>query len=180
NGTHTECVGHISKRAYTINQCLQKFHFFAYLVSLTPKEKKNGDRLICRQQLEEVLGKESPEALVVRTLPNHESKKRRNYSGSNPPYFHPEGIEFLVSKGIRHLLVDLPSIDREEDGGKLLGHRAFWNYPQAPRIDCTISELIFVPDEIPDGPYLLNLQIASFEIDVSPSKAVLFSLKKRN
>src|ERR1700741_4763931 len=27
NGTHTECVGHISKEDYSINQCLKKFFF---------------------------------------------------------------------------------------------------------------------------------------------------------
>ena len=45
------------------------------------------------------------------------------------------------------------------------------------RLDCTITELIYVPDDIPDGLYLLNLQIASFEIDVSPSKPVLYQIE---
>src|SRR6185369_3122939 len=42
NGTHTECVGHISKENYTINQCLKKFFFFARLVSINP-ERIDGD-----------------------------------------------------------------------------------------------------------------------------------------
>jgi hypothetical protein len=76
----------------------------------------------------------------------------------------------------------LPSVDREEDQGKLLAHKAFWNVkntqelnPDA-RLSCTITELIFVPDAIQDGTYLLNLQIASFENDASPSKPVLYAL----
>jgi arylformamidase len=31
HGTHTECVGHISKEHFTINQCLTAFFFLAQL-----------------------------------------------------------------------------------------------------------------------------------------------------
>lgn len=178
NGTHTECVGHIAKEPYTINQSLKQFHFPALLVSIFPTKTDGGDRVIFREQLEEAMT-ETPavEALLLRTLPNDELKLRTNYSGANPPYVHHEAIRFLVEKGIQHLLLDLPSVDREEDGGKLLAHRAFWAYPEAPRTNCTITELIFVNNSIKDGLYLLNIQIASFEIDVSPSKPVLYELE---
>ena len=79
--------------------------------------------------------------------------------------------------GVKHLLLDLPSVDREEDGGALLGHKAFWQYPENARNNCTITELIYVPDRILDGDYLLNLQIASLELDVSPSKPLLYVIK---
>jgi hypothetical protein len=36
----------------------------------------------------------------------------------------------------------------------------------------------FVSDEVKDGTYLLNLQIASFENDASPSKPVLYAILK--
>ena len=178
NGTHTECVGHIAKEPYTINQSLKQFHFPALLVSIFPTKTDGGDRVVFREQLEEAMaGTPAVEALLLRTLPNDELKLRTNYSGANPPYVHHEAIRFLVEKGIRHLLLDLPSVDREEDGGKLLAHRAFWAYPEAPRTNCTITELIFVNNSIKDGLYLLNIQIASFEIDVSPSKPVLYELE---
>jgi len=41
------------------------------------------------------------------------------------------------------------------------------------RIDSTITELIYVPNEVLDGAYLLNLQIAPFESDASPSRPLL-------
>ena len=82
----------------------------------------------------------------------------------------------MAEAGVNHLLLDLPSVDREDDGGKLLAHHAFWKYPQATRRQATITELIFVPDSIVDGTYLLNLQIASFENDASPSKPVLYKI----
>jgi arylformamidase len=179
NGTHTECVGHIAAEPFSIHQTLKKFHFLAKLLSVYPSREDNGDRVVQRAQLEEALSPGDAEALVIRTLPNDRDKLRRHYSGANPPYLHHEAIEYLVACGIKHLLVDLPSVDREEDGGQLLGHRAFWQYPgtvEAGRGDCTITELVFAPDDTPDGLYLLNLQIASFEIDVSPSKPVLYRL----
>ncbi len=174
NGTHTECVGHIARERYVLHECLTEFHFFAKLVSLYPRPTETGDRVIFRDQLEEVLAPQKAEALVLRTLPNDDLKKRRQYSGANPPYLHPDAARYLVACGIKHLLLDLPSVDREEDGGELLAHHAFWQYPDAVRRDCTITELIFVPDSVKDGFYLLNLQTASFDLDASPSKPVLF------
>lgn len=179
NGTHTECVGHISKEPFSINQSLKEFHFVARLITIIPTELENGDLVILKEQIEKVFtNSDLCQAIIIRTFPNDASKLKRHYSGTNPPYFHHEAIEYLVGKGINHLLTDLPSVDREEDEGKLLAHRAFWKYPDAVRISATITELIYVPDDIPDGLYLLNLQITSLEMDASPSKPVIYELKR--
>lgn len=177
NGTHTECVGHISKEVYTINQSLKNFHFPAQLISVYPQKQENGDRVILKEQLESDFI-EGVEAIVIRTQPNDDFKKTTNYSGANAPFIHHEAVEFLVSKGIHHLLIDLPSVDKESDGGQLLAHKAFWKYPNNPRTNATITELIYVDNNVKDGLYLLNIQIASFEIDASPSKPILYELKK--
>ena len=177
NGTHTECVGHIAKEKYTINQSLLNFHFPVKLVSVYPTKLENGDRVILKAQMEELLKEHEIEALIIRTLPNDDGKLTRHYSGINPPYMHHEAIEYIVDCGINHLLLDLPSVDREEDEGKLLSHKAFWQFPDKVRKNATITELIYVDNVIKDGFYLLNIQIASFEIDVSPSKPVLYRLK---
>ncbi len=176
NGTHTECVGHIAKEEYTINQCLRKFFFLAELLSIFPRKTANGDRVIFADQLEELIQWQGTKAIIIRTLPNDGMKLSMNHSGANPPYLHHEAIEFLTSIGIEHLLVDLPSVDREEDGGALLSHKSFWQYPVSPKTNRTITELVYVPMEIKDGLYFLNLQIGSFELDVSPSKPVLYKL----
>ncbi|MEZ4941394.1 MAG: cyclase family protein [Saprospiraceae bacterium] len=175
NGTHTECVGHIARERYVLHECLLQQHFWAKLVSLYPRPA-DGDRVFFRDQFEEVLGKNEVEALLLRSLPNDTLKKTRNYSGTNPPYLHHEAARYLVECGVQHLLIDLPSVDREEDGGRLLAHHAFWQYPDAVRKYCTITEMIFVPDSVKDGIYLLNLQTASFDLDVSPSKPLLFAV----
>lgn len=176
NGTHTECVGHISREDYSLNQCLREFFFFAELVSVKPEEK-DGDRVITKQQLIQSCKYGNAPALVIRTVPNDVQKNNRHYSNTNPPYIDHEAAEWMVSRGIKHLLIDLPSVDRERDDGKLLAHHAFWNYPGQARTDATITELIYADDSIADGLYLLNLQITSLENDASPSKPILYGVR---
>ena len=181
NGTHTECYGHISSDpAVTLNQCLRRFLFVARLVSVAPRSQPNGDLVVMLADVQAALAAQPdrsiPEALILRTLPNDSAKRQRHYSGTNPAFIEPALAEFLVEYHVQHLLLDLPSVDREEDGGELLAHHAFWQYPAQPRHAATITELIFVPDEVMDGLYLLNIQITSLELDASPSKPVLYRL----
>ncbi|SFQ35295.1 cyclase family protein [Hymenobacter arizonensis] len=181
NGTHTECYGHISPDpAVTLNQCLRRFLFVARLVSVAPCPQPNGDLVVMLTDVQAALATQPdrslPEALVLRTLPNDLPKRRRQYSGTNPTYIEPALAHFLVEQGVEHFLLDLPSVDREEDAGQLLAHHAFWQYPAAPRCGATITELIFVPEEAADGLYLLNIQITSLELDASPSKPILYPL----
>lgn len=180
NGTHTECVGHIAQERFTINDCLKKFHFVAKLVTLYPIAQDNGDRVITLAQVQEVLASAETNALIIRTMPNDVLKQKTSYSGANPPYIHHEAMQYIVECGIEHFLTDLPSVDREEDGGKLLAHKAFWQYPNAIRNHATITEMVYVADDIKDDIYLLNLQIAAFDLDASPSKPVLYALRQKN
>lgn len=217
NGTHTECVGHITHQRISIGECLQDVMIPALLVSMNVVDVDgvsdsyavpfvSGDRVITRSLLADAimpqaalagapttpaLGHPSsgrrgdaggPTALIVRTLPNHDSKLTRAYGEEPlPPYFTTEAMEFIVENGFCHLLVDVPSIDRMNDDGKLSNHRIFWNVDQGSfetkqgtRAGNTITEFIFVPDSIPDGDYALNLQIAPFAADASPSRPLLF------
>lgn len=182
NGTHTECVGHITPQRVGINECLKTFMFVAALVSITPEQTENGDSVITRHAIEHqfsILHSQfSPDAFILRTLPNTNDKRLRRYSGANPPYLHHEAASLIAEHGIKHLLLDVPSVDREEDGGRLSSHKAFWCYSEGmlntTRFDATITEMVFVPNDVPDGAYLLNLQIASIESDASPSKPVLY------
>ncbi len=176
HGTHTECAGHITREFYSVNDVLQKFFFIAELISVQP-EAEDEDRVISREQVEDVLSGKNPEAVIIRTLPNDKGKLMRKYSHTNPPYLKEEVAVYLRETGVKHLLTDLPSVDKEKDDGKLLAHRAFWNTEDRTRLDATITEFIFVPDFVPDGTYLLNLQIASFENDASPSKPVLYKIR---
>ncbi|MGL5889046.1 MAG: cyclase family protein, partial [Bacteroidia bacterium] len=82
----------------------------------------------------------------------------------------------LAEMNVEHLLLDLPSVDREVDGGALAAHKAFWNYPENTRRNCTITEFIYVPNDVFDGAYLLNLQTAPIENDATPSRPVLYRI----
>lgn len=182
HGTHTECLGHITNDFYSINEALKTFFFTAELISITP-ETVGEDLVISKNQVEIALQNKSAEAIVIRTLPNLEAKKHLKYSNTNPPYLSEEASVFIREIGIKHLLIDLPSVDKEHDEGKLVAHKAFWNVKDVinlnkeARMDCTITELIFVESEVPDGSYLLNLQLASFVNDASPSKPVLYKIQ---
>lgn len=181
HGTHTECLGHITRDFYSINDSLKQFFFFAQLISIEP-ERVDEDLIITKSQIETALNKNSLEALIIRTLPNNKDKLSKKYSNTNPAYLSEEAAILIRELGIKHLLIDLPSVDRENDEGKLLAHKAFWNVKNVnnlnedARLDCTITEMIFVENNVPDGNYILNLQIASFVNDASPSKPILYKI----
>ncbi|KVV13709.1 cyclase family protein [Flavobacterium sp. TAB 87] len=187
HGTHTECLGHITNDFYSVNQSLQQFFFCAQLISIAP-EQKDTDLVISKEQVKNSLSLvnanfDKIEALIIRTYPNERAKKSRKYSNTNPPYLSEEAAIYIRESGIKHLLIDLPSVDKEHDEGKLLAHKAFWNLKNVEKVnedarfDCTITEMIFVSDTIADGDYVLNIQIASFENDASPSKPVLYAVQ---
>lgn len=183
HGTHTECLGHITENVHSVNQHLKSAFFTSHVISIKPEScwnesEKVEDFIITKAQLETCLKNVQTEALIIRTLPNQLAKKHKNYSSSNPPYIAIDAIDVLNEAGIQHLLIDLPSVDREQDGGALAFHHAFWQVPENPQFHKTITEFIFVSDEIADGSYILNLQTAPFENDATPSRPVLFGLEK--
>ena len=176
HGTHTECVGHITEEFHSINKSLKQFFFLAEVVTVAP-EKLENDFVIFKKQLQFALRNKKRNAIVIRTIPNTTEKLSMQYSNTNPPFLLKEAANFLREKGIKHLLIDLPSVDKEKDDGKLLAHKAFWNTSAKTRLDATITEFIFVPNTIKDGTYFLNLQIAPFENDASPSKPILYKIE---
>lgn len=176
HGTHTECVGHISKEFFSISKILNRFFFVAELISVAP-ELKGEDEVISEKQIKTLLKNKKPEALIIRTLPNTKDKKQRKYSHTNWPYLDHKAAQFLREIGVEHLLIDLPSVDKEKDDGELLAHKAFWNYPEKPRLNATITELIYVRNKVKDGSYILNLQVANFNNDAAPSRPVLYEIE---
>ena len=195
HGTHTECLGHITRAFYSINDCLRQFFFIAKLISVAP-EKIENDAVITKKCIVDAIKSAikntstsftriAADALIIRTLPNNLEKKSRKYSNTNPPYLSEEAAIYIREIGIKHLLIDLPSVDREYDDGKLQAHKAFWNVTDInnlntdARLDCTITELVFVSSKINDGDYFLNLQIASFVNDASPSKPILYKIESQ-
>lgn len=176
HGTHTECVGHISKEHQSVNKNLRQFFFMAEVITITPIEA-HGDLVITLDHLKNALKNVVPKALVIRTTPNAKYKLTKQYSNTNPPYLLKEAMEYIRDLDVEHLLIDLPSVDKEKDSGQLAAHRAFWNFGGEVRLNATITEFIYVADTIIDGKYFLNLQVAPFENDASPSRPVLYKIK---
>ncbi len=173
--THTECVGHITEKVHSVNKHLKQFFFLAEVITVAP-EKQEDDFVISKKQLQFLLGNKKRDALVIRTMPNLTEKRARQYSNTNWPYFTKEAIELIVKKGIKHLLIDLPSVDKEKDNGELLGHKTFWKLNGVVRYDATITEFIYVSNKIEDGTYFVNIQMAPFENDAAPSRPVLYKI----
>ena len=200
NGTHTEGIGHVTRERVPVHDAALVPLVPAALVSVSPQPcaespdtadpvPLDGDVLITAGALGAALARlpgvrgAAPglPAIVVRTLPNAPDKLRRDWMAPPmAPYFSLEAIDLVVSLGVRHLLTDLPSVDRLLDGGRLAGHRRFWGLPPgstdpaaAARPGATVTEMIYVPDELPDGLYALSLQVAAFSSDAAPSRPVL-------
>jgi kynurenine formamidase len=184
NGTHTECIGHLTKEAHQVDEFMREFIVLSQVHTVTPEllsedqseYRKKGDEVITLASFGKLEIKEDVAALVIRTSPNDKSKLTRVYTGDNPPYVDPEVMTMIREKGIRHLLIDLPSVDRESDGGLMKAHRAFWYEGDTARMHATITEMIYVPDGITDGEYLLNIMISPFGNDAAPSKPVLYNM----
>lgn len=176
NGTHTETYGHLSSdKKATIGKLFNEFHLIANLISLEPEYNGFGDQVITYDSFISKFNT-GAEAVIIRTLPNNHNKRLKKYSGTNPAYLDPKIAEHLNKINVKHLLVDIPSLDKEVDGGELLAHRAFWGLPDEIRKDCTITELIYVDNHIQDGFYLLNLQAINMDLDAVPSRPIIFKL----
>lgn len=198
NGTHTECVGHITDERLSIHQLLADTLVVARLITVSPQivsgpnddyrpPLEHGDQLISQADLADALVGISDEqltALIIRTLPNESAKQSRQYDEQHyPPFISNDGIRYLNQRGVRHLLVDFPSIDRMHDDGQLSSHHLFWQVAPLSRQlgDAslsfkTITEMVYVDPTVADGLYLLNLQISPFELNAAPSRPILIPL----
>ena len=178
HGTHTESVGHIDLTVHPVGNLLKRYWFTAQLVSVLPEERRTADgtaRVITLGQLRDAVGERAPEAFIIRTWPNGPEKRTRVWTGTDPPFIEAGACAWLRSIGVKHLLLDLPSVDRERDEGRLAAHHAFWDHPRSTDLNRTITEMIYVPDTVHDGEYLLELQLPHFINDAAPSRPVLYA-----
>lgn len=201
NGTHTESVSHIVDPLVAVGDLAVDL-LPATVISVRPESGEQSpdsytpalqanDRVISKHCLVAELSSIEPDmvkALVIRTLPNPKEKQFQQYGSEpdqiEPPFFTHQAIQYLVDKGVDHLLVDIPSIDKMYDEGKLSNHHYFWNIEQLSHQlndksaqHKTITEMIYVPDNVIDGHYLLSLNIAHFHLDAAPSRPVLYPLE---
>ena len=192
-GTHTEYVGHLLENPGDIGMVLTDIMIPAILITVNTSlfsvtkesyhcEVKYNELVISRKSVQkevEKWEKHHPKALIIRTTPNNEKKKYSLFSINPPAFFTNDALKYISNSGIKHLVVDIPSIDRMEDNGILGNHRIFWgdgkNSTGKVNQDSknTITELAFIPSELQDGFYFLNIQLPHFECDAAPSRPIL-------
>lgn len=194
NGTHTECVGHVTDDRVAVTDRVPGGVALALLVTVVPADAASsdedsdpapaaGDRLVTAASLRAAIGAHRgprPAALVVRTPVG--DGPYRDYQGPAPaPYLTRQAAALLVESGIETLVLDLPSADRADDGGKLTAHRIFFGLPpgsrragDAARPHASITELAWIPAALADGLYLLDLQLPAFRSDAAPSRPILY------
>jgi hypothetical protein len=198
DGTHTECAGHLTRERLEARNVVPAGLLTALLITVTPiparqtqessRPAPQGDDLLITgaalaQAWPATLGF-APQALIVRTLPNPPQKRTRDYRVQPAAYLSLPAAALLVARGIEHLVLDVPSADRADDGGQLSAHREYFGLPPGnvalaavQRPQCTITELAYIDDAVADGTYLLSLQIPALGGDAVPSRPLLFPVR---
>ena len=181
HGTHTETREHIRNAFHPIDALARSgalpFLMPALLVDAQPEQRSsaNGDDWVVPMSALESAAPNvrrwAPNALLLRCTTGD---VHRDWSNSNPPYLEAGFAEQLVELGIEHLLIDLPSVDREVDGGVLRAHNTFFGDDPSTRPNATISELLSIPQGLTGGPGLLAMQVRPFVNDAAPSRPVFF------
>ena len=203
NGTHVEHVGHIVNSVGGHPLGAVSPFMLAALISVEPRVAgadssesyrpplNSNDQIISATNLRDALdaialaGPATVPSLILRTLPNDERKLRMRYGfDMEPPFLTLEAMEWIIQMGFQHVLVDFPSLDRMHDDGLLTNHHLFWNVSEGTHqlssgshTTKSITELVFVPDQVEDGLYLLNLQFPDWESDAAPARPLLFPLQ---
>ena len=189
--THTECRSHITKEDVSITDCIKHLFTQSYLISVEPMSDikkdtyhhriKKNDLIITKDMLYKKINsidKQFLKSLIIRTLPNSSIRLAENYNNHNNAYFSNEAIHYLKSIGIKNLIVDLPSIDKFDDGGELGNHRIFWGIEKNNPNNNTITELAYIESNIEDGEYLLSLNMLNLKLDASPSRPIIYKILK--
>ncbi len=181
DGTHTESAGHLTREPLAVRTVVPAGFVPALLLTVTPLRTADtpessrppprpADRLITSAAIRQAW----PAAPAFTP----------DYRAHPAPYLSLEAARHMVDRGIEHLLLDVPSADRADDGGELSAHREFFGLPggstslaAVQRPQCTITELVYVDDRVADGSYLLNLQIPSLGGEAVPSRPLLYPLR---
>lgn len=192
NGTHTEGVGHLTLTGIPLHRYVPPGPIPALLLTVelttapdgeedSDPSPRDGDELLTRAALLRAWPASlpfAPLALLLRTAGG-------SHGATVAPYLTRQAVTEVVARGIEHLVLDLPSVDRSEDDGRLTAHRIFFGLPpgsvqreEAGRPLCTITELATFPDGLRDGPCALQLQLPAFTGDAVPSRPLHLPLAR--
>lgn len=189
NGTHTESACHLTVEQRPLQEILPVAPVPALLLTALPVAAAEsdedslpapaaGDRLITRAAVLAAWQRHkdaAPRAVLLRT--------GTDWRDTAPPFLSRQLAAELVTRGILHLVTDLPSVDRIADEGRLTAHRIFFGLPadstrlaDARRPGATITELAAFPEALADGPCAVQIQIPAWSGDAVPSRPLYLPL----
>lgn len=171
NGTHTECVGHVSEEPMYITDIKIPKFMLCYLVQADASNGKNEQYI---EKISEVEKWKDCEAVIIHS---NTTSKAQYFSGTNPCYILDSVTKKLQLNGIHHILTDLPSLDKGDDGGLLAAHKSFFNYPEELSHLKTITELLHLPKQLKEGLYVLSIEVAPIESDAAPSNITIYPIQ---
>jgi len=179
SGTHTECISHIKDVEYKVVDFCPEGFIPSKLISVFPEKSINTmdsyhvplttDLVISKELLVQKI-KDPIDSLIIRTLPNSSYKSTQNYDENPAPFFTTEAINYINELSIKHLLVDIPSIDKANDNGLLGNHHSFFIKGK------TISELLYIPNSLKDSFGFLQIQIPNWHLDAAPSRPIFYPI----
>jgi len=213
DGTHTEGVGHLLQERVWVDDVAPRALLLARVVTVEPTTLRSSgdayagchaddDRVVTRAALAAVWPQGAASALEIRTRApgtavgdararsklSRSELSRSGLASHSPPYLTDDAARLLRERAIDHVLIDLPSLDRDDDGGALSAHRIFFGLLPAQTTlheagddgaairSRTVTELCRVPAHATDGLYLLSLGVAPLFSDAAPSRPLLFEL----
>lgn len=197
-GTHTETIRHIQDEGPHIDE----LHFppmqSCLVLRVEPVAFKGSresylgswgveDRVITRASLSRAEASLAPEirrapatALLIATGTIGENDDAR-FDERPAPYLTAEAMTWIRNhRRVKHLLVDLPSVDKLWDGGHLCSHKLYWGTDFTPvRWPArTITEFVRVNSIITSGLYGLQMSVAAWHSDAAPSRITLYRTKQ--
>lgn len=194
HGTHTECVGHIMPGEHNVAKLVFEPFIAATLIRVPLRRAgemsetynasaRRTDLIITRAAIDDALSQVAPHYLQALVIAAKAPSWR--LADEIPPYFSHQAMARIVELGVHHLLVDVPSIDRLHDGGRMDNHRCFWGMglPAAEartRLRCSVTEMAQVSPATPVGSYFLSLHLPDCSGDALPSKPILFPFSRGN
>lgn len=198
HGTHTEGIGHVTDQRAAVQDQFDGRPALAWLATVTAVDAgaasdgyhcpvAEREPLVTRDELARAIRGCAAEAtaLVLRVRPLAAPLPVRDFNAEpGYPLLSAEAMSWLSGHAFDHLLIEMPSLDRAEDGGRLGNHRAWWGLPpgdrdmgraQHPRR--VITEMIRVPDTLDDGLYWLQPGLSPIHGDATPSRPQLYPLR---
>jgi kynurenine formamidase len=194
SGTHTETARHIVDSGAPP---ISDIHFPPLLDALVlrvapeafrdTEESYDGapcdnDLVITREGLQRAIAERNspPVSALVVLSGTIRTPEDARFEYEPAPYFTNEAMTWIVETlAPTHLLVDLPSVDRLWDGGKVANHRRFWGVTSAgvARPLNTITEFLCAEPDLASGEYQLQMSVSSLVADAAPSRILLYPSK---